>query len=142
MVRPGGRIAFMVWGPEANNSLVFHGIRSANEFLGKPIANEDFLVPTRFAEPGIVSGLMSAAGIQQPREQEIVFEPKIKVGLPFWAPLLEMNAAHIWVGLTPAHQKQVHQAVAQAYEPFRDGEHYLLKTHIRVISGQRSGTAA
>ena len=71
-----------------------------------------------------------------------VFEPKIKVGLPFWAPLLEMNAAHIWVGLTPAHQKQVHQAVAQAYEPFRDGEHYLLKTHIRVISGQRSGTAA
>ncbi len=142
VVRPGGRIAFMVWGPEANNSLVFHGIRSANEFLGKPIANEDFLAPTRFAEPGIVSGLMSAAGIQQPREQEIVFEPKIKVGLPFWAPLLEMNAAHIWVGLTPALQKQVHQAVALAYEPFRDGEHYLLKTHIRVISGQRSGTAA
>ncbi len=141
VVRPGGRIAFMVWGPEANNSLVFHGIRAANEFLGKPIADDDILVPTRYAEPGIVAGLMTAVGIQQAREQEFVFEPRIKVGVPFWAPLLEMNAAHVWVGLTPDQQKQVHQAVARAYEPFRDGEHFALKTHIRVISGLRHGVA-
>ena len=112
-----------------------------NEFLGKPLADDDFLVRTRYAEPGIVAGLMAAAGIQQPREQEIVFEPKIKVGVPFWAPLLEMNAAHVWVGLGPVQQKQVHQAVARAYEPFRDGEHYVLKTHIRVISGLRPAVA-
>jgi hypothetical protein len=31
-----------------HNSLVFHGIRAANEFLGKPIADDDFLVPTRY----------------------------------------------------------------------------------------------
>lgn len=89
----------------------------------------------------VVAGVMSAAGIQQSPEQEIVFEPKITVGVPFWAPLLGMSDAHVWVGLTPEQQKQVHRAVAQAYEPFRDGEHYLLKTHIRVISGLRPAVA-
>jgi hypothetical protein len=49
-----------------------------------------------------------------------------------------MNAAHVWSGLAPDEQKKVHQAVARAYEPFRDGEQYLLKTHIRLISGLRS----
>jgi hypothetical protein len=85
---------------------------------------------------------MSTAGIQAAREQEIVVEPKIKVGIPFWAPLLEMNVAHIWSGLTPDEQKKVHQAVARAYEPFRDDEHYLLKTHIRLISGLRPAPGA
>jgi len=130
VVRPGGHVAFMVWGPEENNSLLFHGLRAANEFLGKPIAE------------GFLAGLLSTAGLQEAREQEIVVEPKIKTGVPFWAPLLEMNAAHIWSGLTPEEQKKVHQAVAKAYEPFRDGEHYLLKTHIRLISGLRPAPSA
>jgi SAM-dependent methyltransferase len=142
VVRPGGRVAFMVWGPEENNNLLFHGLRAANEFLGKPIAEEDFHVPTRYAAPGFLAGLLSTAGLHEAREQEIVVEPKIKTGVPFWAPLLEMNAAHIWSGLTPEEQKKVHQAVAKAYEPFRDGEHYLLKTHIRLISGLRPARSA
>ena len=137
VVRPGGRTAFMVWGPEANNNLLFHGVRAANEFLGKPIEEASFLVPSRFAEPGLVASLMTAAGLQEAREQDIILEPKIKVGVPFWAPLLEMNAAHIWGGLTPEVRKKVHQSVALAYEPFRNGEHYVLKTHIRLISGLR-----
>ena len=140
VVRPGGRTAFMVWGPEANNNLLFHGLRAANEFLGKPIEEANFLVPSRFAEPGLVASLMAAAGMQEACEQDIIVEPKIKVGVPFWAPLLEMNAAHVWGGLTPEMQKKVHQTVALAYEPFRDGEHYVLKTHIRLISGLRPST--
>lgn len=137
VVRVGGRIAFMVWGTEANNSLVFHGLRAANEFLGKPIAEADFQLPCRYAEPGLVAGLMMAAGIHEAREQEIVAEPKIKVGIPFWAPLLEMNAAHVWSGSTPEEQKATHLAVARAYEPFRIGDHYVLKSHMRIVSGMR-----
>ena len=135
VVRMGGRLAFMVWGPEANNNLLFHGMRAANEFLGKPIEETNFLVPSRFAEPGLVADLISAAGMHEVAEQDFIVEPKIKVGVPFWAPLLEMNAAHVWGGLTEEVKKQVHQCVALAYEPFRQGEHYVLKTHIRLVSG-------
>jgi hypothetical protein len=100
VVRPGGRIAFMVWGPESNNSVLYVGLRTANAHLGQPIAEADFLVPSRYAEPGVVAGLMTAAGIAKAREDELIFEPRIKVGIPFWAPLLEMNAAEVWNVLT------------------------------------------
>ena len=142
VVRGGGRVAFMVWGPEAGNSLLFHGLRAANEFLGHPLAEEGFQIPTRFAQPGLVADLMSAAGLQDTREQEIQVEPKIKVGVPFWLPLLEMNAGEVWKALPPGQQKRVHQVIAQAYEPFRSGEHYLLKTHMRIISGARPAVPA
>ena len=137
VVRPGGRIAFMVWGPEQNNTVVFFGVRAAAAHLGHPIADADFLVPTRFAEPGIVANLMTAAGIEGVRENELIFDPRIKVGIPFWAPLLEMNAAEVWSGLTAEQKKATHMAVARAYEPLRDGEHYALKTHMRIVSGSR-----
>jgi SAM-dependent methyltransferase len=137
VVRPGGRIAFMVWGPEQNNSLLYVGIRAADAHLGHPIAEADFLVPARFAEPGIVANLMTAAGVVGVRENELIFEPRIKVGIPFWAPLLEMNAAEVWVGLSAEQKKAAHTAVAQAYEPMRDGEHYVLKSHMRIVSGAR-----
>ena len=137
VVRPGGRIAFMVWGPESNNSVLFIGLRAANAHLGQPIAEADFLVPTRFAEPGVVAGLMTAAGIAKAREHELIFEPRIKVGIPFWAPLLEMNAAEVWSGLTAEAEEGDPSAVAQAYEPIRQGEHYALKAHMRIVSGVR-----
>ena len=60
----------------------------------------------RYAAPGLLAGLLSTAGLQEAREQEIVVEPKIKTGVPFWAPLLEMNAAHIWSGLTPQETEE------------------------------------
>lgn len=142
VLRGGGRVAFMVWGPKANNNLLFHGLRAANEFLGGPLAEEGFRIPTRFAQPGLVAGLLSAAGLEDTREQEIQVEPKIKVGVPFWLPLLEMNATEVWKALAPEQQKRVHQVIAQAYEHFRTGDHYLLKTHMRIISGARPAVPA
>jgi SAM-dependent methyltransferase len=137
VVRPGGRIAFMVWGPELNNSVLYVGLRAANAHLGHPIAEADFLVPSRYAEPGVIAALMTAAGIADARENELIFEPRIKVGIPFWAPLLEMNAAEVWNALTPEQKKATHLAAAQAYEPMRQGEHYALKAHMRIVSGVR-----
>lgn len=142
VVRPAGRIAVMVWGPEANNSVVFHGMRAANTFLGGPMPEEGFLAATRFAEPGVLAAMMTSAGLVDAREQELIVEPRIKVGIPFWAPLLEMNATEVWTGLTPDEQKKAHQAVAQAYEPFRDGDHYRLKSHMRIVSAKRPETTA
>lgn len=136
-VRPGGRVAYMVWGPEAHNSVVFHGFRAANEFLGGVFPEESFRAPTRFADPGLISALMVAAGLADAQEQELIFEPRIKVGLPFWAPLLDMNATHVWTALAPDVQKQAHQAIAKSYETFRDGDSYKLRTHMRIASARR-----
>ena len=52
-------------------------------------------------------------------------------------PQLEMNSTHIWTALAPDVQKKVHQAIAQAYESFRDGDSYKLKTHMRIAFARR-----
>lgn len=141
-LRAGSRLAFMVWGPEANNSLLFHGLRAANEFLGRPLAEVGFKIPTRFAQPGLVAGLLAAARLDDRHAQEIQVEPKIKVGVPFWLPLLEMNVTEVWKVLAPEQQRRVHQVITQACEPFRSGDHHVLKTHMRIISGARPAAAA
>jgi len=53
----------MVWGPESSNSVIFHGARAANAFLGGVLPEEGFLAPTRLAESGLLTALMGAAGL-------------------------------------------------------------------------------
>jgi len=122
VVRPAGRIAVMVWAPRRTTASSFTAcVRPIRSW--RTDAEEGFLAATRFAEPGVLAAMMTSAGLVDAREQELIVEPRIKVGIPFWAPLLEMNATEVWTGLTPDEQKKAHQAVAQAYEPFRDGDH-------------------
>ena len=85
---------------------------------------------------------MTAAGLAERARAGTAVRAADQVGIPFWAPLLEMNAAHVWRSLTPEQQQKAHQAVAAAYEAFRDGGHYVLKSHMRIISGTRSDAAA
>jgi hypothetical protein len=80
---------------------------------------------------------MTATGIAKAREDELIFEPRIKGGIPFWAPLLEMNAAQVWNALTAEQKKATHLAAAQASEPMRQGELYALKAHMGIVSGVR-----
>ena len=142
VVRPGGRVAFMVWGPRRTTTYFSMAFALQTSSWANQLPKKISTFRPGTPHLAFLAGLLSTAGLHEAREQEIVVEPKIKTGVPFWAPLFEMNAAHIWSGLTPEEQKKVHQAVAKAYEPFRDGEHYLLKTHIRLISGLRPARSA
>lgn len=137
VLKPGGRVAVVVWGPEANNPILYHGLRAANRHWGHPIPGGDFGVGVRLSAPGAVAGPMRAAGLQDIREQDIVAERRIAVGTPFWAPVLEMNVSEVWQRLTPEQQQATHAVIAQAFEAFRDGEHYVLPSHTRLISAAR-----
>lgn len=134
VLKPGGRLAFMVWGPEANNTLLFHGLRAANRHWGNPLEEAGIRLVIRFAEADSIAALMRSAGLASIHEKELVFEPRIRLGTPFWLPLLEMNATHVWQGLTSEQRRQTSEVVAAAYEQYREGDHWVLSTHIRVAS--------
>ena len=138
VVKQGKRLAFMVWGPESANSLLFHGLRAANEFWGHPLAEAEFAAPTRFAGPGMLLEMMKSVGILDAQEQDLIFEPTIKVGVPFWTPLVEMNANGVWNRLSGLERKKTHEVIGHAYERFVVDGSYVLKTHMKVVSGSRS----
>lgn len=137
VLKRGGRAAHMVWGPEENNTMVWTVMRAANSAWGHPISDAEVRHPLRFAANGSLSPFIAAAGLEVRAEQNIEVQPRIKVGLPFWQPLIEINAGHIWSGLDPDAQKRTKEAVLAALEPFRDGEFYRFKTHMRIAVGTK-----
>lgn len=137
VLKPGGRLAVLVWGPEEANPMLYHGLRAANRHWGYPFPESEFGVAVRLAAPGAVADPMRAAGLHDIREQDLVVERRIEVGTPFWAPVLEMNATEVWQRLTAEQQQATHAAIAQAFEAYRDGGHYALKSHTRLISAAR-----
>jgi hypothetical protein len=84
-----------------------------------------------------IIGLMNAAGTADAQERALIFEPRIKAGLPFRAPLPDMNATRARAALAPDARQKVHQAIAQACEPFRDGDSYRLKAPMRIAWARR-----
>jgi ubiquinone/menaquinone biosynthesis C-methylase UbiE len=135
VLKSGGRAAHLVWGPEQNNAMVWTVMRAANEAWGKRLSDTDLERPLRFAVKGSLTPLILAAGLDEATEQEIEFQPRIKVGVPFWLPLIEINAGHIWSDLSTEMQERTKTAVLAALEPLRDGEIYRFKTHMRLAVG-------
>lgn len=136
VLRRGGRAAHMVWGPEENNTMVWSVMRAANRAWGNPMSEAEVVNPLRFATNGSLSSFVTAAELDV-AEQDIEVQPRIKVGLPFWQPLIEINAGEIWKGLRPEAQVRTKEAVLAALEAFRDGEYYRFKTHMRIVVGTK-----
>lgn len=137
VLKRGGRAAHMVWGPEENNTIVWTVMRAANSAWGNPLG--DVIVqPLRFAANGSLSTFIAAAGLESGTEQEIEVQPRIKVGVPFWQPLIEINAGDIWSNLAQEAQRGTKEAVLAALEPLRDGDFYRFKTHMRIAVGTKA----
>jgi ubiquinone/menaquinone biosynthesis C-methylase UbiE len=138
VLKTGGQAAHMVWGSEENNTMVWTVMRAANKAWGERLSDAEVERPLRFASKGSLTSLIAAAGLEEGTEREIEFQPRIKVGVPFWLPLVEINAGQIWQGLVPEEQQRTKEAILAALEPFRDGEFYRFKTHMRIAVGVKT----
>ena len=138
VLKRGGRAAHMVWGPEENNTMVWTVMRAANSAWGNPISDAEVGHPLRFGANGSLLPFIAAAGLENGTEQDIEVQPRIKVGVPFWQPLIEINAGDIWSGLSQELRRRTKEAVTAALEPFRDGEFYRFKTHMRIAVGTKA----
>jgi ubiquinone/menaquinone biosynthesis C-methylase UbiE len=138
VLKRGGRAAHMVWGPEENNTMVWTVMRAANNAWGNPISDAEVGHPLRFAASGSLSPFIAAAGFEVEMEQDIEVQPRIRVGVPFWQQLVEINAGDIWSGLEQEAQLRTREAVLAALEQFRDGDFYRFKTHMRIAVGTKT----
>ncbi|WP_052363077.1 class I SAM-dependent methyltransferase [Bradyrhizobium sp. DOA9] len=138
VLKGGRRAAHMVWGPEENNTMVWTVMRAANNSWDNPISDEEVGHPLRFAANHSLLPFVMAAGLVHGKEQDIEVQPRIKVGVPFWQPLIEINAGAIWSGLAQDARQRTKEAVIAALEPFRDGEFYRFKTHMRIAVGTKA----
>jgi SAM-dependent methyltransferase len=134
VLRPGGRTAFLVWGPLADNPM-FEVTRAAIETVLGP--DDDRRDPFGHAVSGALKAEFADAGLAGYAEQDLRFERKVKQGEPFWRSALEMSGGGRIATLSAARREALEAEVVQRLGAFlADGE-YHLGSHIRILTARK-----
>ena len=138
VLKPGRKVAYMVWGPHDDNPLHAVLAEAVRGYFGEPAPSAP---PKRHAlgANGAVSTVLEAAGFTRVKEQEFRAEREVSVGSDFWPNrIIRSNAAQM-ESLLAAEQAVLIQTVIDAFEPYRHGDAYRLMQHVRVGVGTAPG---
>jgi ubiquinone/menaquinone biosynthesis C-methylase UbiE len=136
VLRPGGRAAFMVWGPKADNAL-FEVLEAAvDTVLGPPADGVGGLQSLfRFARAGSLADLLTVAGFAPVTEQALTPVRKVPVGTPFWQATLEMTLGPRLAGATPAQRRRLDEDIEARFAAGARGGTVAVPLHARIVSG-------
>ncbi|WP_247877742.1 class I SAM-dependent methyltransferase [Azospirillum thiophilum] len=132
VLRPGGKAAFMVWGPCAGNGL-FAGI---GDVVADHLGEDGSLAPLfRFAEPGRLSAAMRAAGFTETEETDLTPVRKAPAGQPFWRAALDMSFGHRLGGLGVDRRTALEADIARHFEAQAVNGVVPVPSHARIVVG-------
>ncbi len=134
VLKPGCRAAFLVWGPVEENVLFNVTRRATRQFLGLD-PDEPPGKRHRFAAAGSVPEVLSAAGFADVSETDLIDDNETPADTPFWRARLERSYSKEMAALTPDARQRLEASVAEAFEPYRDGALYRLRTFARLCVG-------
>ncbi len=146
VLRPGGRAAFVAWGPEAENALFGSFWGAARPYLPAepPAEGEagssagpvvDAPSPMRFAAPGSLAEALRAAGYGDVRKEaravDLVWPGGAETLWEFWLELMPIE------GQVPAERRAAFRAdVLASLRRYADGDSIRLPAAIVLASGQ------
>jgi len=136
VLRPGGRVALMVWGRMEDNTVLSVALNAANSVLG--VLDESAAEhPGAYAEEGSLTSIFDAAGFDNAEESDIRFAPSIPANIPFWQPIVGMNLGKATQSMSKDELATLDEKIRDAHAPYLSEGKYQLNAHIRVISAQK-----
>jgi SAM-dependent methyltransferase len=90
VLKPGGRAAWMVWGPKTNNSSFAFIDSAAKKIFGADNPKLDVELPFSLSESGALEALLRDAGFETEGELDIRLHPKLPTDRPFWSAMVDM----------------------------------------------------
>ena len=137
VLKPGGRTAWMVWGPMEDTTL-FHVIqREVRGFFDMgPVPD---LPQFRFGNGGLLAEMLHEAGFADVEEQELKFDASPPAGSKFWEANVEMSFAEELAGLDADRRAAFDAHIEAGFAPFLDGDRYRVKAHVRIGTGNKPG---
>lgn len=132
VLRPGGKAAFMVWGPRAGNGL----FAEIGDVVADHLGEDGSLDPLfRFAKPGLLSEVMRAAGFAETSETDLTPVRKAPAGQPFWRAALDMSFGHRLGGLSAERRKALEQDIAKRFDAQAVDGIVPVPSHARIVVG-------
>jgi ubiquinone/menaquinone biosynthesis C-methylase UbiE len=126
VVKPGGRVSFLVWGSKEANPFFSSITEVLDRFIPQEVEDEDAPGAFRFANPGKLSKLLADAGLTQIEEQPLPFRIAGPVKAEeFWELRSEMSDSlrAKLATLTSEQKSALKEAVDRAVaEYFKSGE--------------------
>lgn len=137
VLRPGGRAAFMLWGPLDDNKLFAEIAAALDEALGPPPPEQASDGLFRFAAPDSFAPLLRAAGFSDVVESAVRPTRRAKLTEEFWRAPLEMSFDHRLAGRAAAEIAAAERAVAQRFARLAGPDGVaILPLHARIVAGQ------
>lgn len=138
VLRPGGRAAFVAWGPREQNRLFAPAFGALMPHLPPPPPPpgpiSSFPNPMRFSEPGSLSGQLRAAGFNDVREETRMVDLTWPAGAG--------RIAELWTAMFRVHEQappdrwaDIDRDLRAAYAPYADGGVLRLSGPVVIASG-------
>ncbi len=143
VLRPGGRVAYLVWGPRAETTMFTVFTAAAEAVLGplNTLDAIDFERPFSLGAPGALAAALTDGGLAQVEEREVRFAPRVPAEAPFWQAQFDMAFGRAFDGMTEAERRALKEAVQAGFERLREGDEVPLAVHVRIGTGVRPGPA-
>lgn len=136
VLKPGGRAAFLVWGPQADNTY-FQVCDDVLEHVMGIEPHEGAFSPTRLGDEGRLAGLFREAGFREVEERSLRFAPRIDPATRFWRPQAALRLGARLTEMDDAGRARLDDALARRFERHREGDRVAISVHARLGVGRK-----
>lgn len=141
VLKPGGRLAFAVWGKSEINPFCYLLTRVMDQHVKSPAVDPDAPSAFRFAEPGKLAGVMTQAGAIDVEENMVKFdlEAPISPG-EFWTMRSKMSDTlrDKLNELSADEQAQIASEVEQAVKDFFPANQMKFPAQLLIVTGDKT----
>ena len=143
VLKPGGHVAYLVWGPRAETTMFVVFAAAAEAVLG-PLGEVDEIDLTRpfsLGATGALAGALTEGGFEDVEEREVRFAPRVPAQAPFWQAQFDMTFGRALDGTGEDKRPALLEAVAAGFERLREGDEIPLTAHVRIGTGVKPAPA-
>ena len=139
VLKPGGRVAYLVWGPREETTMFVVFVAAAEAVLGPldTVDDIDLVRPFSLGAPGALAQALTDGGLSEIEEREVRFAPRVPAEAPFWQAQFDMTFGRALDDAGEAKGRELREAVAAGFERLRDGDEVPMDVHVRIGTGVR-----
>jgi len=141
VVKPGGRLAFLVWADRELNPFFTVITEVLNHFVAAEPEDEDAPTAFRFARPGKLATLLKQAGAQAVKERALKFDTEAAVDISeFWNFRTEMSDTFRTklAKLSPDEVSGARDAVHKAAAIYFENGSMRFPSEVLIVSGRKA----
>ena len=137
VLKPGGRAAYLVWGPRAETTFFVVFAAAAEAVLGPldQVEGIDLDRPFALGANGALAAALTDGGLVEVEERDLRFAPRVPAAAPFWQAQFDMTFGRVLEDATEAERHALEEAVAAGFRQRREGDEIPLAVHARIGIG-------